>query len=142
LFTAAVFGFFTSVWDSPNSFLWYNVPIAAPFVAFFLDRLFPEPARPPAAFWIDAIVIGLALLRVVAPPFPFVSGHVLFTAYAAMTARRWPLRTLAVVVLVHLVWIKLFVTGGVGSMAGGFVVSALAAAGRGRVCTHARHRAE
>jgi hypothetical protein len=130
LFTAGVAIFFRTVWHSPDSLV-YNVPVAAPFAAFLFDRLLPRPSRRWAPALFDLGVLGLALLRVFAPPMPFVSGHTLFTAYAALTARRWPLRMLAAGVLLHVTYVKLFVTGGWISLVAGLGVAGLAALLRG-----------
>ena len=115
--------FFWKAWGASAESLIYNVPIAAPFVVFFLDRLFPDRA-PRSTLVIDALVVGLALLRVVIPPLPFASGHTLFASYAALAARRWPLRLLAAAVLAQVIYMKLFVTGGAGSMLAGLAAGA------------------
>jgi hypothetical protein len=131
-FAAAVAIFFVWQWHSPASSLAYNVPIAVPFAIFFLERL-RRPRPGPAELLIDLIVVALALLRVFAPPLPFVSGHSLFSAHCALSARRWPLRGTAFAVLVHVVYIKLFVTGGGLSLFGGIAVALIAAALRQRL---------
>lgn len=104
----------------------HYVPIAVPFAAFFFDRLLPRPVRG-ARSAIDATVLGLALLRVLAPPLPFVSGHALFATYASLTAHRWPLRATALAVFVHVAYIKLFAGGGWLSFVGGVLAAGVAA---------------
>jgi hypothetical protein len=131
-FAAAVFSFFKWQWHSPPISLAYNVPIAAPFAIFFLERL-RRPRPRPRELLVDLAVLALALLRVFAPPLPFVSGHALFSAYAGLSARRWPLRVTAFAVFLHVVYMKLFVTGGWLSMAGGFIMAVVAAAARRRL---------
>lgn len=133
LFTCAVGIFFWKVWNADAASLIYNVPIAMPFAAFFFDRIFPRLTPRAAASGIDALVIGLALLRVFAPPLPFVSGHTLFATYACHSARRWPLRITALAVLAQVIYIKLFVAGGWVSMMGGLLVGAVAALVRQRL---------
>ena len=133
VFAAALGWFFWRVWRFSASDLAYNVPIAVPFAAFFFDRLLPRPTRGAGASLIDVAVLGLALLRVFAPPLPFVSGHTLFAAYAGVSARRWPLRVTALAVLAHVVYIKLFVSGGWLSMVGGLLAGAAAALMRATV---------
>jgi hypothetical protein len=123
-FAACVATYFAFVWRSPAVSLLYNAPIAAPFGAIFFDRLLPRPAAR-RLLLLDVAIIGLALLRVVAPPLPFASGHTLFTGYAAITARRWPLRLLAALVLLEVVYMKLFVTGGAVSMIVGLGLAAV-----------------
>jgi len=61
----------------------------------------------------------LALLRVFVPPWPFISGHALFSVYAALTARGWALRAVALIVLTQVVYGKLFMSGGWQSLLGG-----------------------
>jgi len=132
-FAGAVATFFRWQWHSPASSLAYNVPIAVPFALFFLERLRrPRLAR---ELLVDVVVVLLALLRVFAPPLPFVSGHALFTAYCALSARRWPLRVTAFAVLVHVVYIKLFVAGGGVSMLGGIALGLAAAALRRKLAS-------
>ena len=58
------------------------------------------------------------------------SGHTLLATYAALTARRWPLRVIALVVLAEVMYTKMFVTGGVGSMLGGLAAGGIAACRR------------
>jgi hypothetical protein len=124
---------FRRAWNPPFDFYFYNVPIAVPFVAFFLDRLVPsrEPRWAPLA--IDAEVLALALARVFIPPFPFVSGHTLFTAYTTGTARRWPLRLTAAAVLLQVIYAKTILGGGWQSMVGGLVAAGAFVAVRGRI---------
>jgi hypothetical protein len=123
LATAILTVWFRRAWNPPSDFYFYNVPIAVPFVAFFLDRLVPSREPRCAALAIDAVVLALALARVFIPPFPFVSGHTLFTAYASGTARRWPLRLTATAVLLQVIYAKTILGGGWQSMVGGLVVA-------------------
>jgi hypothetical protein len=134
--------FFLRVWHATPLFFAYNVPIALPFAAFFLDRLMPRPV-PARLAAIDAVAVGLALLRVVAPPLPFASGHTLFTAYAALTARRWPLRVLASAVLLEVLVIKLWIWRAPGSPALALALAAmLAGIARRSVVSRDRSRAQ
>jgi hypothetical protein len=93
-------------WHVQPHLLAYDLPIALPFAAFFLDRVH---RRWPRLSLVDGLVLVLAIARVVIPPFPFASGHVLFTSYAAMTARGWFLRWTAVVVLLVSLTYKLVI---------------------------------
>jgi hypothetical protein len=122
-FAAAVALGFRAAWHPPASFYAYNVPIAAPFAAFFLDR-WSHRARSGLA--VDAAVLVLALLRVLAPPLPFASGHTLFAGYAAATAHGWALRVTAAIALAHVLYTKLFVTGGFASLAAGLAIAGTA----------------
>lgn len=123
-FTAAVALGFHLAWRPPPDFYVYNLPIAAPFAAFFADRAL-TPSRRLPLLAVDAAALGLALLRVVAPPLPFASGHALFTAYAAATAQQWPLRLLAIGVFVQVSYLKLFAGGGAWSWLAGVAAAAL-----------------
>jgi hypothetical protein len=141
LLTAAGTGlFFWRLWHPSARFYVYNLPIALPFAAFFLDRLTPRPPPAPAAQAIDALVLFLALLRVFAPPLPYASGHALFTGYAALTARRWPLRATAALVLAQVAFMKVFVTGGVASLLAGLALASIAAALRTAALRRSRAR--
>jgi hypothetical protein len=140
LFAAVVAAFFVTAWHAGAQFLVYNVPIAVPFAAFFLERLSSAPALPRRALILDAVAVGLALLRVLAPPLPYASGHILFTAYAALTAARWPLRVTAVVVLAQVMLMKLLVTGGAVSMFAGLTGAAALAAVRHALAQWSRHQ--
>jgi hypothetical protein len=64
-------------------------------------------------------------MRVFLPPLPFVSGHALFTSYSVLTAAHRPLRAIAFVVLLHVVYTKLFVSGGSLSMLAGFATAGI-----------------
>lgn len=100
--------------DQHAFFLIYMVPIAAPFVAFLLDRaqrwLFggrmPLQAYLPLAVDVPVVVLGFAraLFDV-----PFISGHALFLAYALLTTRSRTAQVLSVLVLAEVIYFKIFV---------------------------------
>jgi len=117
---------------SGRSYLEY-VPIGAVLAAFLCDRLLPRRAGGARGAAWDAGVLALALMRVFIPPLPFVSGHTLFATYAALTARRWPLRALALLVLAEVTYVKIFASGDWRSLLGGLAVAGIAAAARGRL---------
>lgn len=74
-------------WNPPaRSYVDY-VPIGTVLVVLGWDRLFPNPREERRALLCDALVAGLALMRAIVPPLPFVSGHTLLASYAAITAR-------------------------------------------------------
>jgi hypothetical protein len=110
-------------WHASDDWVFYNVPIAVPFVAFFYDRLLPRPESR-RLIALDAAVMALALARVAVPPFPFVSGHALFAAFATGTARWWPLRATAACVLAQVIYAKTALGGGWRSMVAGLAVAA------------------
>jgi hypothetical protein len=111
----------------PSGYLEY-VPIGGVFAAFIWDRVFPSRSENARLVVCDVIVVALALMRVFVPPLPLISGHTLFSAYAALTARQWPLRAISLVVLAQVMYVKLFVSGGWLSMLGGLGVAVLLAA--------------
>ena len=122
-------------WNPSTESYRQYVPIAAVFGAFLCDRVlsgWPGHARPAIC---DAAVVALALMRVFVPPLPFVSGHTLFATYAALTAGRWPLLAIALVVLAEVVYTKVVASGDWRSMLGGLVVAGMVAAIR-RPMTH------
>jgi hypothetical protein len=121
-FTALVALGFRMVGAWRASFLAYNLPIALPFAAFFVDRWQGWPRLQA----LDVLVIVLALARVVSP-FPYASGHVLFMTYAALTARGWALRWLAIVTLLGALAYKLLVWHDTVSPLLGLALATLAA---------------
>ena len=130
VFAGAVAWALYVAWNPPLGTYLDYVPIGAVFAAFFWDRAFPTPPHSRRLVLCDIVVVTLALMRVFVPPLPFVSGHALFAGYAALTPRRWPLGLLAAVVLLHVVYVKVFVTGGLFSLLGGLTVAAVLAAVR------------
>jgi hypothetical protein len=104
------------------SYLYY-VPIAAPFVAFLLERLADRSAALKKLFLLDAIVTILAMWRVIGDV-PFISGHALFLTYAVVTARRWVVFALSAFVLIETLYLKFVVwndiaTAAIGAALGG-----------------------
>jgi hypothetical protein len=129
IFAGGVALAFRAAWHPARSFYEYNIPIAVVLAAFTLERL---QARS-RGLVVDGAVVVLALLRVFAPPLPFASGHALFSGYAAATAQGWVLRVTAALVVLHVIYIKLFVTGGWASMVSGLVLAVAAAWLRHRI---------
>jgi hypothetical protein len=128
---AAVFAVLVAIalriaWAPPiHTYLEY-VPVGVVFIVLIWDRLFSTWSMDGWPELCDLLVVGLALLRVIVPPLPFVSGHTLLTAYGALTARRWPLRAIALVVLAQVTSTKIF-AGGSKTMLGGLAAAAIAA---------------
>jgi hypothetical protein len=128
LFAALIAIALRIAWDPPIRTYMDYAPIGAVFVMLAWDRFFPSLPREPRAVLCDALVVGLALMRAISPPLPFVSGHTLLATYAAMTARRWPLRIIGFLVLAEVMYTKMFASGGVRSMLGGLAVAGSVAA--------------
>ena len=114
-------------WNPPLYTYTEYVPISAVLAALAAERSLTGHLTSRDAL-IDGLVVALTAMRVVVPPLPLVSGHALLSAYGALTARRWPLRALATLVVLHVIYTKLFVTGGWLSMVAGFGVATVLAA--------------
>ena len=130
-FAAVVAAALRIAWNPPLYSYAEYVPISAVLAALVTERVLAGQIASYGAL-IDALVVTLTAMRVVVPPLPFVSGHALLSAYGALTARRWPLRAIAMLVVVHVVYTKVFATGGWLSMVAGFGVATVLAAIRRR----------
>lgn len=106
--------------------LYYFVPIAVPFVAFVVDRVGRRAASRWAQWAIDLPVVAAALARVFWPV-PFISGHVLFLAYASLTAKSAIARVTAVLVLVEVFYLKILVWRDFTTWTGGWLIAGAAA---------------
>jgi hypothetical protein len=122
-------------WDPPARTYFEYVPIGTVLGSLIWDRLFPRWSGDGRATACDALVVGLAAMRAVVPPLPFVSGHALLSVYALVTAQRWPLRLIALVALAEVIYTKVFEAGGAGSFVAGVVVAGLLATWRRRAAT-------
>jgi hypothetical protein len=140
LFAALVALAFRFAWDPPAMFYLYNVPIALPFAAFWLERGTTYRSQRRFALCLDIVVVALALARVFVPPFPFVSGHALFATYALLTASTHSLRWTAAFALAATLVLKLAVWGDWRTAAAGMAVAALFASARRRRPGRARMR--
>ncbi|MCC6876902.1 MAG: hypothetical protein IT378_21535 [Sandaracinaceae bacterium] len=103
-------------------FLYYTLPIAVPFAAFLIERLADRGAI--SAALVDASVIVLSISRAFYPV-PFVSGHVLFTAYAFATANSRAVRWSAALVLAEVMVLKLALWGDFGTPAGALSIAVI-----------------
>ena len=130
VFSALVAVWLWLTWDPAfRTYLEY-VPIAGVFAAFIWDRVFPSCSSNAWHTICDGTVLVLALMRVVVPPLPFISGHTLFATYVALTATRWPVAAVSTVVLMQVLYVKLFVSPGPWSMLGGLAAALALAATR------------
>ncbi len=106
-------------------FLYYMVPLAAPFMAFLLDRA----ARLQEFRWtqwaIDLPVVVLGLVRALTA-LPGISGHALFLTYALLTVRSRAAQILTIIVLAEVVYLKLF-SWHDPTLFGGILVAGIAA---------------
>jgi hypothetical protein len=106
-------------------YLYYFMPIGIPFIAFLFDRAERWRETPWAQKGLDAAVLALSLLRMLVAV-PLISGHSLFLAYALLSARSWPARATAALVLLEVFLIKVFLWRD-ATLLGGLVVGVLAA---------------
>ena len=86
----------------------YVVPIVVPFVAFLCDRVAEFRS---AGLWImaiDSLVVFTAMMRVIGDV-PFVSGHALFLTYAILRHGSLITRITSALVMVEVLYLKLFV---------------------------------
>ncbi len=100
--------------------LYYFVPIAVPFVAYLFDRAKDWDELSRAQVKIDAPVVILAILRS-GMPIPLISGHALFLSYVLLTTRSGLARITALLVLVEVVYIKIFLWQDI-TLVGGLVL--------------------
>ena len=119
-------------WNPPFRTYFDYVPIGGLFGAFVCERSLARRRQRGLGVVCDTATITLALMRVFVPPLPFFSGHTLVAVYATLTAERWALRTIAIVVLALVVYDKLFWAGGLGSMLAGALVAGILATIRSR----------
>lgn len=86
----------------------YVLPIIVPFVAFLFDRgaRLRKAGLPEMA--IDIAVVALAILRAVAG-IPLVSGHALFLTYAIARPGSWLTKITGSLVMIQVLYLKIFV---------------------------------
>jgi hypothetical protein len=105
--------------------LYYFVPVGIPFVAFLLDRA-EQYTRASIASWaLDFVVLIPALARAFVR-IPFISGHALFLSYCLLTSRSIVARVTAALVLLQVVYIKIFITHDT-ALFGGILAGCIAA---------------
>jgi hypothetical protein len=105
--------------------LYYFTPIGIPFVAFLFDRAEQYALTSTAAWGVDVVVLIPALTRAFIP-IPFISGHALFLTYCLFTSKSKVARISAVLVLLQVIYLKIFVTHD-QALFGGVVLGCLAA---------------
>jgi len=86
----------------------YVLPIIVPFVAFLFDR--GDQIR--TAGWpewvIDVVVVATSILRALGV-IPMISGHALFLAYAIARPGSWLTKITAIMVMLQVLYLKIFV---------------------------------
>ena len=112
LVAAAIFAFFVILFfdgDFRWFLLYYFTPIGVPFVAFLFDRAERHLLTSKALWVLDLAVVIFALIRAFIR-IPFISGHAIFLVYCLLTARSNVVRLTAALVLVQVIYLKIFVT--------------------------------
>lgn len=104
----------------------YVVLIVIPFVAFFFDRAERFRQLAIIQFIVDALVIGVAMGRVVGNV-PYVSGHTLFLTYALLTTRSRIVLVTAGLVMLHTLYLKYVVWHDWVTSSSGIVLGLMAA---------------
>ena len=105
--------------------LYYFTPIGIPFVAFLFDRAEQRTLISTAGWTVDLIVLIPALMRAFVL-IPFISGHALFLAYCLLTSRSKVAQITAFLVLMQVVYLKIFVMHDT-TLFGGVIAGCLAA---------------
>src|SRR5690349_5959543 len=134
MLAAAIFAFFINLsfeGDQRWFLLYYFTPIGIPFVAFLFDRAERYPLVSTASRTLDPVVLIPALARAFIR-LPLISGHALFLTYCLFTSRSKVARIASILVLLQVVYLKLFVTHDT-ALFGGLIAGALAALIYGRV---------
>lgn len=104
----------------------YVVPIVVPFVAFLFDRAERFRQLTIIQFIVDALVIGVAMGRVVGNV-PYVSGHTLFLTYALLATRSPIVLVTAALVMLHTLYLKYVVWHDWMTSSSGIVLGLMAA---------------
>jgi hypothetical protein len=111
---------------SLSTSFFYVVPIIVPFVAFLFDRAEHLRETTITRVVVDAIVIGIAVGRVVAHV-PLISGHTIFLTYAVFSSRSRLLIVSASLVMLQVIYLKYFVWHDAVSSTCGIVFGFIAA---------------
>jgi len=104
----------------------YVLPIIVPFMAFVFDRAKHLPEAALLELIVDSAVVATALLRAMGDV-PLVSGHALFLTYA-MARPGTPLTIItAAIVMIQVIYLKIFAWHDPISPATGIILGLLAA---------------
>lgn len=93
--------------DLSNNFM-YVLPIIVPFVAFCFDRAEQFSGTGWLAWILDCAVVFTSMMRALGDV-PFVSGHALFLSYAIARPGRRLTKITAAVVMIQVIYLKIFV---------------------------------
>jgi hypothetical protein len=121
--------------DLRDLLVYYFAPIGVPFIAYLFDRV---KRWPDIRWYIDLLVVVIALLRAVSP-IPLISGHALFLSYALVTTQTRVARWTAALVLLQVAYFKLAIWQDwtlFGGIALGLLAAALERYGRSNTFTN------
>ena len=104
----------------------YVLPILVPFVSFLFDRLRQIREVSWREVLIDVVVVVTAVMRMIGEV-PFVSGHALLLSYAIARPGSRLTRILAALVMLQVLYLKLFVWHDMISPVLGIIVGVAAA---------------
>ncbi|HKP36135.1 MAG TPA: hypothetical protein VJT71_04700 [Pyrinomonadaceae bacterium] len=93
--------------DLTNHYV-YVLPIIVPFVAFLFDRARLIRDTGLLQWTLEILLVGVSILRMLGHV-PFVSGHTLFLSYAIAAPGSRLTRITAVLVMMQVIYLKLFV---------------------------------
>jgi hypothetical protein len=128
LVAAAIFALFVTLLFEGESrwfLLYYFTPVGIPFVAFLFDRAEHYRLASKITWAIDLAVLIPALTRAVFL-IPLISGHAIFLTYCLLTTQSKVARITAALVLIQVVYLKIFVTHDI-ALYGGVIAGCLAA---------------
>jgi hypothetical protein len=106
--------------------LWYFSPVGVVFAAFILDRIKVLGQTSVVQLVLDLGVTLLSLARALTF-IPLISGHALFLSYTLLSTRLRVVQLLAAVVLLEVVYLKLYLWDDPVTLLGGTLVGGLAA---------------
>jgi hypothetical protein len=87
---------------------YYVVPIVIPFTIFVFNRVERFRQRKFIQHLIDSAVVLTAMWRVIGD-IPYISGHTLFLTYCILTVSSLLGRITAIIVIIEVLYLKLFV---------------------------------
>jgi hypothetical protein len=93
--------------DLSNHFI-YVLPIIVPFISFLFDRARRISDVSWFEFLIDAAVVTVSIMRMLGQV-PYISGHALFLSYAIARPGSRLTRVMAALVMLQVLYLKLFV---------------------------------
>jgi hypothetical protein len=121
----ALFATFKFSGDKLVNQYYYVTPIIIPFVVFLFERLKNFRQALIIQKLIDAIVIVIAMWRVIGDV-PYISGHALFLTYAILKGYSLLGRISATIVMIEVIYLKIFIWNDWLSLIGGILLGTIA----------------